>query len=68
MRDLTERNKANKTDPVVNETVYVNATGLRGLVIHIGPGEYTKSTFYTILMENGETTVRLRREIIRVPQ
>ena len=68
MQDLTARDKANQQDPVVGETVYVNATGLRGTVLLVEKGKYSNSMVYTVLMENGDSTARLRREIVRVVQ
>lgn len=66
MQDLTARDEANKRDTLVGETVYVDAYQQRGVVLDkvVKYGQ----TSYTIELEGGVKTRRLRREFIRVIQ
>lgn len=68
MQDLIARDKANQEDPIVGETVYVNAYGCRGEVKRIE--HKGGNTTYLIEVHNEEKTKtrRLRREIVRVVQ
>ena len=66
MQDLVKRNEANKQDPLIGETVYVDAHHQRGVVTDkvIKYGQ----TSYVIELEKGGTTQRLRMEFVRVRQ
>lgn len=66
MQDLAKRDEANNKDPVIGDTVYVDAYGLRGVVLDVIT-TYGQ-TSYQIKLEGEGVTRRLRREIIRVRQ
>lgn len=67
MQDLAKRNEANNQNPIVGEKVWVGgAVALRGIVT--GIVSKSDQTSYQITLEDGTTTRRLRREIVRVIQ
>ena len=66
MQDFQAREKADREDPSVGEVVYVKSSNQRGTVVEIdSPHGRTR---YKVLCDDGDTTIRHRGEIIRVPQ
>lgn len=66
MQDYTAREQADREDPQVGEIVYVKSSNSRGTVVEIDSPH--GKVRYKVLCDSGETTIRHRNEVIRVPQ